>query len=193
MLLSVNRNVVLLSINIWSCDIIARSHISITMINQNTVCWPKVSVKSVQIPPFLNILFTDLYCIGSVVKVVDSHLCGWGLIPGKSCSFFIVSLSKGFMCSDHKLNLITKLNQELITALHMLSKSGCLVGFPCLAICCWITTLNNTYTHTIPDSPLRISKLPLFFTEKMRKKYVNLKSFRRLHRTKLQGGRIVQW
>ena len=97
------------------------------------------------------------------------------------------------MCSDHKLNLITKLNQELITALHMLSKSGCLVGFPCLAICCWITTLNNTYTHTIPDSPLRISKLPLFFTEKMRKKYVNLKSFRRLHRTKLQGGRIVQW
>ena len=42
--------------------------------------------------------------IGAVVKVVDSHLCGWGSIPSKSCSFFIVSLSKSlslyFMCSD---------------------------------------------------------------------------------------------
>ena len=42
--------------------------------------------------------------IGAVVKVVDSHLCGWGSIPGKSCSFLIVSFSKGlslcFMCSD---------------------------------------------------------------------------------------------
>ena len=42
--------------------------------------------------------------IGAVVKVVDSHPCGWGSIPGKSCSFLIVSLSKSlslfFMCSD---------------------------------------------------------------------------------------------
>ena len=42
--------------------------------------------------------------IGAVVKVVDSHLCGCCSIPGKSCSFFIVSLSKDlsqcFMCSD---------------------------------------------------------------------------------------------
>ena len=42
--------------------------------------------------------------IGAVVKVVDSHPCGWGSIPNKTCSFFIVSLSKGlslcFMCSD---------------------------------------------------------------------------------------------
>ena len=42
--------------------------------------------------------------IGAVVKVVDSHLCGRGSIPGKSCSFLIVSLNKGlslyFMCSD---------------------------------------------------------------------------------------------
>ena len=42
--------------------------------------------------------------IGAVVKVVDSHRCGWGSIPGKSCSFLIVFLSKGlslcFMCSD---------------------------------------------------------------------------------------------
>ena len=42
--------------------------------------------------------------IGAVVKVVDSHPCGWGSIPNKSCSFFIVSLSKSlslcFMCSD---------------------------------------------------------------------------------------------
>ena len=28
--------------------------------------------------------------IGAVVKVVDSHLYGWGSIPGKSCSFLIV-------------------------------------------------------------------------------------------------------
>ena len=42
--------------------------------------------------------------IGAVVKVVDSNLCGWGSIPGKNCSFFIVFLSKGlslcFTCSD---------------------------------------------------------------------------------------------
>ena len=42
--------------------------------------------------------------IGAVVKVVDSHPCGWGSIPSKSCSFLIVSLSKRlslyFMCSD---------------------------------------------------------------------------------------------
>ena len=39
-----------------------------------------------------------------MVKVVNSNPCGWGSIPGKSCSFFIVSLSKSlslcFMCSD---------------------------------------------------------------------------------------------
>ena len=40
--------------------------------------------------------------IGAVVKVVDSHPCGWGLIPGKSCSF------------SHSL-----LEQELITVLHV--------------------------------------------------------------------------
>ena len=58
-------------------------------------------------------LFVDinLWCnvsqvseIGAVVKVVDSHLCGWGSTSNKSCSFFIVSFSKGlslrFMCSD---------------------------------------------------------------------------------------------
>ena len=42
--------------------------------------------------------------IGAVVKVTDSHPCGWGSIPGKSCSFLIVSLSKSLslccMCSD---------------------------------------------------------------------------------------------
>ena len=45
--------------------------------------------------------------IGAVVKVVDSHLCGWGSIPGKSCSFLIVSLSKSlslrFMCFDQQV------------------------------------------------------------------------------------------
>ena len=43
--------------------------------------------------------------IGAVVKVVGSHLCGCGSIPGKSRSFLIVSFNKGlslcFMCSDH--------------------------------------------------------------------------------------------
>ena len=42
--------------------------------------------------------------IGAVVKVVDSHLCGLGSIPGANCSFFIVFLGKVlslyFMCSD---------------------------------------------------------------------------------------------
>ena len=42
--------------------------------------------------------------IGAVVKVVDSHLCEWCSILGKSSSSLIVSLSKGlspcFMCSD---------------------------------------------------------------------------------------------
>ena len=42
-----------------------------------------------------------------MVKVVDSHLCGWGAIPGKSCRFLIVSLSKGlslcFMFSDQRV------------------------------------------------------------------------------------------
>ena len=37
--------------------------------------------------------------IGAVVKVVGSHLCGWSSIPGKSCSFLIVSRLY-FMCSD---------------------------------------------------------------------------------------------
>ena len=45
--------------------------------------------------------------IGAVVKVVDSHLCGWGSIPGKICSFLIDSLSKGlslyFMFSDQNV------------------------------------------------------------------------------------------
>ena len=48
--------------------------------------------------------------IGVVVKVVDSHLCGWGSIPGKSYSFVIVSLSKGlslyFMCSDQRVKIL---------------------------------------------------------------------------------------
>ena len=38
--------------------------------------------------------------IGAVVKVVDSHLCRGGSIPGESYSFLIASLSKGLsLCS----------------------------------------------------------------------------------------------
>ena len=40
--------------------------------------------------------------MGAVVKVVDSHPCGWGSILGKSCSF-----SRSL------------LKQELITVLHV--------------------------------------------------------------------------
>ena len=41
-----------------------------------------------------------LYCeIGAVVKVVDSHLCGLGSIPGKTCGFFKV------LCLTHTLLL----------------------------------------------------------------------------------------
>ena len=47
---------------------------------------------------------TDVNGIGAVVKVADTHLCGWGSIPNRNCSFVIVSLSKNlslcFMCSD---------------------------------------------------------------------------------------------
>ena len=39
-----------------------------------------------------------------MAKVADSHLYGWGSIPGKTAVFFTVSSSKGsslyFMCSD---------------------------------------------------------------------------------------------
>ena len=48
--------------------------------------------------------------IGAVVKVVGFHPCGWGSIPGKSGSFFIVSLRKilslGFMCSDQHVKYL---------------------------------------------------------------------------------------
>ena len=37
--------------------------------------------------------------ISAVVKVVDSHLCRWGSVPGKNCNFLIVSLLC-FICSD---------------------------------------------------------------------------------------------
>ena len=30
--------------------------------------------------------------IGAMVKVTDSHSCGWASIPGKSCGFFIVNV-----------------------------------------------------------------------------------------------------
>ena len=42
--------------------------------------------------------------IGAGVKVVDSHLCGWGSIPGESCRILTIFVSKSlslyFMCSD---------------------------------------------------------------------------------------------
>ena len=62
--------------------------------------------------------------ISAVVKFADSCPCGWGSIPGKSCSFFIVFLSKGLslclLCSDQHVKY--------------------LMGFLWLAVCYWITT-----------------------------------------------------
>ena len=61
--------------------------------------------------------------IGAVVKFVDSHLCGWGSIPGKSCSFLIVSLSKNlslcFMCSDQHVKCWMSSGFPLISSLKL--------------------------------------------------------------------------
>ena len=42
-------------------------------------------------------LFIEVSEIGAVVKVIDSHLCGWGLIPGKSCTFLSQELIPCFL------------------------------------------------------------------------------------------------
>ena len=62
--------------------------------------------------------------IGAVVKVVDSHLCDWGSIPGKSCSFLIISLCKGlslcFMCSGQHVHASwTPLTSSLLLDYHV--------------------------------------------------------------------------
>ena len=38
--------------------------------------------------------------ISAVVKAVDSHLCGWGSISNKSCSFSYSLISLCFLCSE---------------------------------------------------------------------------------------------
>ena len=48
-------------------------------------------------------IYTHIYIvskIGAVVKVVDSHPCGWDSIPATAAVFLIVSLNKELMCSD---------------------------------------------------------------------------------------------
>ena len=77
------------------------------LINELAMICQQLAYKTTSLPSKkVCICKTALYLsgIGAVVKVVDSHLCGWGSIPGKSCSFLIVSLSKSlslyFMCSD---------------------------------------------------------------------------------------------
>ena len=51
-------------------------------------------VKLVKLTSEVFFAFMHSHCsvsdIGGVVKVVDSHLCGWSSIPGKSCSFYKV-------------------------------------------------------------------------------------------------------
>ena len=54
----------------------------------------------------------------------DSHLCVWGSISGKSCSFFIVSLGKRL--------------SPCFMRFYQHAKTRCLVGFPWLAVCYWI-------------------------------------------------------
>ena len=56
--------------------------------------------------------------------VVDSHLCGLGSIPSKSCSFLIVL--EGLHCASCDQHV------------------KYLMGFPWLAVCYW---LNNTHTQ----------------------------------------------
>ena len=65
--------------------------------------------------------------IGAMVKVVDSHPCWWGSIPGNSCSLLIVSLSKGlslyFMCSDqhvkYQMPRVFSLTSSLLLDYHV--------------------------------------------------------------------------
>ena len=65
--------------------------------------------------------------IGAVVKLVDSYLCEQGSIPGKNCSFLIVSLSKDlslcFMCSDqyvkYRMHCGSPLTSSLILDYHV--------------------------------------------------------------------------
>ena len=67
---------------------------------------------------FVSLAFNTCWLseIGTVVKVTDSHLCGWSSIPGKSCIF------------SH-----SHLKQELINVLHVFW-SACKIlmprGFP---------------------------------------------------------------
>ena len=82
--------------------------------------------------------------------VIDSHLCRRGSILGKSCSFLILSLSKGlslcFMCSDQHV------------------KYRMLIGFLWLTVCYWITMLNNTHIHMsclFWPSPAIVVSIPL--------------------------------
>ena len=77
-------------------------------------------------------LCVDLMCwvVNMKLPIFDSHLRGWGSIPSKKLQF------------SHSL-----LKQGFITVLHVFW----LACFPWLAVCYWITTLNNTYiqyTHT---------------------------------------------
>ena len=62
-----------------------------------------------------------------LAKVTDSHLCRFSSIPG----LFPVKIYHCNLCV-----LITMQN------------TGCLVGFPWLAVCYWITTLNDINTST---------------------------------------------
>ena len=107
------------------------------LINELAMICQQLAYKTTSLPSKkVCICKTALYLsgIGAVVKVVDSHPCGWCSIPGKSCSFFIVSLSKGlslyFMCSDQQVK-------------YRMPR-----GFPWLAVCYWITALKNTYPRT---------------------------------------------
>ena len=55
------------------------------MSNRGLECWRLRAKKCVLE------FYTFFTCgIDAVVSVVGSHLCGWGLIPVKRCSFFIV-------------------------------------------------------------------------------------------------------
>ena len=93
--------------------------------------------------------------IGAVVKVVDSHHCGWGSFPGKSCSFFIVPLSKGlslcFMCSDQHVKYQMPHWFPLPSSLlleYYVKKYICAYMHTSSHACMHIWTCAHIHTHT---------------------------------------------
>ena len=79
--------------------------------------------------------------IGAVVKVVDSHLCEWGSISGKSCSFLI---SLYFIYSDQHI------------------KYWMLCGFPLTSSLLLDYHVKQYITHTLLSATFYLQNLVLW-------------------------------